>query len=475
MKSSNCSLSFDKRLLSIHIVVLLFIFGFQYLPPIGHVTPFGMSLLGIFIGCIIGWCTIGFELPCIAALISLGLGPAYNSFNEMLGATFGFNIAVMMMMCLFICAFVEITGLPNVIIGYMLNLKIVRKNNKIFMFIFFLTCYFVSSLSNSSVSAYLFVDLYRTLANELKIPEKSKLNNYTFVGITFSSILGEIAFPFKPVSVVIIGLCQSSSGVMLSFFDYIIFLTSFQIVMLIIFVLLGPLVFRVDFSQISKINIPKITPNMRQSLCLISIGILFFAFVLSSMSLPFFSYIGLGGVSIVVVLMMLFIQVDKKPLLNLSEIASRFGWGMYLLTVMFIPFSALFGSQDAGITITIKDYFGDFLTSLPPLTFIIIVLSLTVLFTSFLVNMPVAVIFISLMNAMQSSLTGINFSAACLAIATCAFISMATPAANSAAVYVYSFTNFIDLPKIMFIGSIVSIILCIVSIFAYYPFLAMFI
>ena len=38
-------------------VLLIFgsMFGIGMLPPFGQITPFGMKILGIFIGCIIGW------------------------------------------------------------------------------------------------------------------------------------------------------------------------------------------------------------------------------------------------------------------------------------------------------------------------------------------------------------------------------------------------------------------------------------
>ena len=36
-------------------IVLLFMFGFRFLPPIGGITPYGMSVLGILIGAILGW------------------------------------------------------------------------------------------------------------------------------------------------------------------------------------------------------------------------------------------------------------------------------------------------------------------------------------------------------------------------------------------------------------------------------------
>ena len=53
----------------LHIVIMLiFMFGFRYLPAPLPVTPVGMHVLGIFIGMLYGWTTIGMAVPCISCL-----------------------------------------------------------------------------------------------------------------------------------------------------------------------------------------------------------------------------------------------------------------------------------------------------------------------------------------------------------------------------------------------------------------------
>lgn len=465
----------DRKLLRTHIIILLFMFGFQFLPPIGQITHFGMSLLGIFIGALYGWLTVGFNFTCVAGLIAFGMTGAYESFNATLAATFGSSTAVMMVACLFICAFIEVIALTDVIIGYLLNLSFVKKNTDIFMFIFFFTTYLVSVVSNANLSAYIFVEMYRTLARETGIPAKSRLSSYMLLGITFASIIGEISLPFKPVAVLIIGLCQSTAGMTLSFGEYLMFLTSFQIIMLILFVLIGHYILRLDFTQITKVEVKKIAPSKKQKVGLWFVMILIGAFILASTSFPVFSMLGLGGVSLLVLLLMMFVQVEGEPLINLNELAAHFSWGMYLLIVFLIPFSGFVGSADAGIAATVKEFMAPVLTALPPYIFIVLALFFTMVFTNFLNNMPVAVIFISIMGTIQTSLAGINFAASCLAIAMCAFISMATPAANSAAVYVYGNKDLISAKETMLMGAAICFLLCIVTIIFYYPVLAHFI
>lgn len=52
------------------IIILFFMFGFGFLPPVGQITPAGMRALGIFIGAVYGWTVIGILKPTILAITS---------------------------------------------------------------------------------------------------------------------------------------------------------------------------------------------------------------------------------------------------------------------------------------------------------------------------------------------------------------------------------------------------------------------
>lgn len=41
------------------LITIVIMFGFGQLPPIDPITPLGMNIVGIFIGLLFGWMTIG--------------------------------------------------------------------------------------------------------------------------------------------------------------------------------------------------------------------------------------------------------------------------------------------------------------------------------------------------------------------------------------------------------------------------------
>lgn len=54
------------------IVTIIIMIGFGRLTPIEPITPMGMKILGVFIGCIFGWLTVDVFWPSILGLILLG-------------------------------------------------------------------------------------------------------------------------------------------------------------------------------------------------------------------------------------------------------------------------------------------------------------------------------------------------------------------------------------------------------------------
>lgn len=473
MTTSIQSKNWNLRTLFWEFIVLIFMFGFRFLPSFGEMTPLGMEIAGIFIGAIIGWITIGMVFPNIAGIIALGFSSAYPDMITCFQNTFASDTVVMMLGCLFICAFIEVTNLTDVIIGFLLNLKIARKSIIAFLMLFFLACWLVSALSSSILAVYLFIVMYREMTVKANISPHTKINSFMLCGIGLIAVLGDISFPFKPTSVLILSVLDSFTGNSFSFGFYLLYCTSFQFILIILFVLLGRFILRIDFSQIKQTTIEKVKPTTKQVIGLWCAFLMIIAFALSSTGLPVFSYLGLGGVSLALLLIMVFIQIDGKPLLDPMELAAKFNWPIYFLMCFFMAIASFLGSDATGITATFKELFSPILTAVPPFLFVIIALILSTILTNFLNNMPVAVIFISTMYALSGSMPNINLTAASLAIIMASFAACATPAANPANALAFSNTDLISTSMSIKIGSICCGILCLICIVIYFPLLSL--
>ena len=239
----------NKKKLIYELVVLFFMFGFQFLPLFGEMTPMGMQIAGIFIGAIIGWVTLGFVFPNIVGIIALSLSDAFPNPLTCYQNAFASDTAVMILGCLFVCAFIEMTDLPDVIVGFLLNLKIAKSNVVVFLILFFIAEWLVSGLSQSVLTTYIFIVLYRQIAKEAGIEPFSKLNSFILCGIALVATFGDIAFPFKPVSISILTVIEEFTGEPFSFIGFLLYCSLFQLIIIALLVLAGRFILRIDYSK----------------------------------------------------------------------------------------------------------------------------------------------------------------------------------------------------------------------------------
>ena len=54
-------------------ITVLITFGVGFLPAFGNVTELGMKCLGVFLGSIYGWLTIGLIVPSLLSMLALSL------------------------------------------------------------------------------------------------------------------------------------------------------------------------------------------------------------------------------------------------------------------------------------------------------------------------------------------------------------------------------------------------------------------
>ncbi len=107
----------------IHVIIILaFTFGFGCLPSFGEITPLGMRTLGIFIGLIYGWSTIGMIWPSFLGLFALSLLPNTGAI-EIFKAGFGDRITMVIFFLLLFAGLINKVGLSKYIADWCISRK----------------------------------------------------------------------------------------------------------------------------------------------------------------------------------------------------------------------------------------------------------------------------------------------------------------------------------------------------------------
>lgn len=363
----------------------------------------------------------------------------------------------------------EVLNLTDIIAGKILNLSIAKKSGMAFFYLFLLADWLVSAFSNSALAAVVFINFYRTIAEKANIPSHTKVNSFVLCGVALAAMMGEIAFPFRPVALTVMTLFTTYTGMNLTFIDYLLYVTLYIFIIFFLYALIGKFILRVDFSMFSKAEFESPHMSKLQKAGMLSIVLMMVAFIFSQIGVPVFTSLGLGGVGLITVLVMVVVQIDGKPLLQLEKVTGKFNWGIFFYIVEFLPFVSFVAAENVGITETVRVWMEPVLSVLPPVAFVVASIICATFFTNFLNNLPVSIIFITIMNVIAVNMSGINMPAATLALIMAGFTACATPSANPGSALVFASKDLIKASTTVKVGAICCAFISLVTIVVYYP------
>lgn len=116
-------------------VYLLITFGIGFLPPFGAITPFGMKILGVFIGTIFGWIVFEMVWPSLFALCALGwIG--YTSIGEGFASGLSYYMIPMMFACYIVVGAVVDSKAALFIAQWIISRKITIGKPEVIVFLY---------------------------------------------------------------------------------------------------------------------------------------------------------------------------------------------------------------------------------------------------------------------------------------------------------------------------------------------------
>jgi len=459
------------------IVVLLIQFVAVYLPPFGEMTPLGMHILFILIGTILGWVVIDLGWPSVSGIIALGISGAYETMGDALAACLGSQVQWMVFGALVICALVAQSGLADVIAGFLLNLKISRKSPFIMSFFFFISAYVVAAASACQIAIILFIGIYRGIAEKAGIKPGDLINTYWLCGLALCSVFGEMFPPYKISMIILLNIYNSAVAVPLSVLQGILWGIGGSLVLTLVYILFCKVVLRVDLSRFdpSVLQIDKVSPTKEQKALLwyvlAMVVLLVVPSIFSASTFPLFvamNYLGFGGLMIALVVVMMTIPINGKPLLDMNTLGNGFGWGVFLMAAFYATISGFISKPEVGISATLGSWFAPLLQVLPAVVFVILAIYLSMILSNFLNNLVISLVFISAIMAISGSIEGINLAAASLAIYLGSNCAIAMPSANPVNAITFSYTDLISFKTQSKVGWISGFVMATVCVAMYF-------
>ena len=345
------------------------------------------------------------------------------------------------------------------------------------MFIFILSCFFVSLLTSSVSGALIFLGLFKTFCKSAEIKPYEPIAAVLLLGIAISCAISELGLPIKGCALIYITILNSVTGITVDYLRYTIIMLPFCIVFLLFFVLLSKYILKINADCMSKVNLSKndkLQISNWDKAALISIALFLIALMLPSFStnIPgtaFLNKIGSGGIGLLYLVICSAVHIDGKPLMEISKIAPAVTWDMWFMCVAFSPVTSALTNEQTGISATLSQLITPLANNLSPILIVLIFGILACVITQIANNAVVAMVFITIVGTISSALQGINLISLMLVIGCAAHLSCVLPSANMIIGMCYAQKDWVKKGVLLKYGLISCIVLLLSSIFLVYP------
>lgn len=404
----------------IHTVIVLFLmFGFGYIvPPIGSITQMGMHVLGVFLGLLWGWIAIEILWPSVLGCIAFGM-TGYMTVPEVFSAGFG-NATVLNV--LLACLFAEILNqcrITDYIADKCLGSKWIEKSPWNLVVMFFVADFILSIFTSNVAAFFLLTAALEKVAKEAGYEKGNRFIVYMICSVLFIGVLGAMILPFQVACILFTGFFTSTTGLVIGYVPYTIYMLIISLVQMIVLFLAGKFVFRFDLSALKACSDTFKDKRGRKMNFEQKWGFTFIVLFVILLFIPAFLpdewYItqlmnnwGLSGVAaFLMVLSAIVKKNDGKQLVNIREVCTHgIPWDIIWLLVATFPLATAMESEECGIMATVVSAISGTLGAMNP--WILIILSMVVLgiITQFVHNVVLAAMFIPMLSTLCVSIGG---------------------------------------------------------------------
>lgn len=479
MESSNKKTAKYYIFSAIGIAIMLF---FGYLPPFGTVTELGMKVLGIFIGAI--WCfsTVGCFWPALLALILFGTSGLYEGgVTATFAAAFGSDTWLFVLFVLAFAAMINNSGASKVIANNMASWKFTKGKPYAVSWVLLTIAYVVGALISVTPGIVITWAILYVMCEGYGYKPHDKYPTLMVIAITFAALMGQAALPFKAAPIMYMNaLSKATDGaVTVSYAQFALVAIPMTYLAGISPLLAMKFIFRPDVSLIKNSDFVFTSDetkfNSEQKIFMLFLAAFFVLLFLPGIFTQAGGFIAwlktIGNTAICVLLLIVAGFVMKKNGTSFVNLAKTFKDGIPWETMMILAFAVVATSAMTNAACGIKDQIAAWLT---PLfgegtgmgLFIFLVILLSAVITNFIGNLIVGLMFVPIIVAFATS-AGISQNLV-VAIAVTTNMSLFLPSASPLAALLHSNTEWCssnDIYKyswpIVIVGVLVCFLVCV--------------
>lgn len=459
-------------------VLVMIIVGM--LPPIGQITPYGMKVLGIFLGCIIGW---GFGhqiITSIFALILLSFSGG-GALGAIFSAAYGNQSLIMVVFAFIFCFGMEQTGIMQWVANFILSRKFATKGPWFVSLAFWLACALCSAVITNCLPVIILMwSMFYQVVEKVNVPRDSKWVQITMIMMCVVGYTGSVMMPYAGWNVLCYSMAKSVvPGLQINLFAHCVLVTVCNIfIMALIFIVSKYVLGRdVNFAvSADAIGIKAEKMDKRAKWGLIYLVILALAMFLPNVmdkTIPVIAVLNsltTTGIFAAVSLLLCITYVDGKPLMEPLEAVRNVPWQLYYLLGTALYLASLLTSQDVGISATLTIALKAMLGNLGVVGIIVMFVAFGCLVTNAVNNVVCVNIFIPIGAALLLGLGGsaVEVSILCSLLAVVLYLGLMVPSGSVVGALMHGNSEWLLTKNIYLYAGIgcllVTIVCCVIGI-----------
>ncbi len=386
-------------------ITIALMWGIGFLEPWGSLSVLGMKVLGIFLGLLYGWTTIGFIWPSLMGVIALGFS-GYMTTPQVLSA--GFGAAQNTVVCFFLFAFaayMDRIGLSHIIANWFISRKIAIGRPYVLALMIFIAAYVLGATVSLFTAILLLFSIFYNMCETLGYGKLEKYPVAVLCGIVYAAMLGFALFPFKAVQILVnSSLAAASGGLMFDFGQFTVttfFITAFC---LAAYMVIMKFVVRPDVSNFEGVgdmfeDLRHTKMNREQKIA--AFFLIFFMFEMFAPSMfpkgtflyMVFSNLSIPGSLALVLCLMAMLKIKGECSFNYQDCATLgTNWDMIIMFVATMPVSAAMSNSEVGVVTFLVGLIEPIISGFGGLAFCVVFLVVCGLLTQVAHNLVLAAI-----------------------------------------------------------------------------------
>lgn len=425
----------DRSYVHYLIAVVLGLLAYALIPLNNGLTPVGKNILVFIIPVIFLWVT---ESNGWVSLLAVGLMViAGLNYEALISASWGNHLVATVACAIALTIAMQKTGVTEYLASWFYTRKLIEGHPYRFLFMFFLALFVLSLFLNPEATAILFISLAESIMKRVGYGKKDKCYTMIMLCILWICSTCEAATPIgHPLPLMMIALIESSTGVSVTFFDWMKLGIPFGILMFAAILLIVRFVWKPDIEKFKELDIESLKKERTKIDTKGKITITVFVLVVLAWLLPqfvsfmppaagaFVSNIGMAIPPMIGLALLNAIHIDGEPIAEMADLFRQIPWKIIVFLIAILAFSANLSSPDTGISGFLSKSIAPAMNMMPIVMVLFFSILGTLIMTNFFSNGASMVLFFYLTQPLLAGAGGM-ISPVALGIILCCSANLA--------------------------------------------------